>query len=240
LLEIFWMGTLIRRLSRLTTAAVLAAGIAACGADVSSPTAPTNIAPNGTTITVDSVISAQTAIAGDTIQVFVRVKTAAGAAIPGDTVTWNVATGGGSVPNKTSVTDANGIAATPWVLGIVAGANSLGANITGAAVPINATGIAGPLALLEKQSPDSQTVTATGSVLLTLKATDVNGNAIPNVVISWSVTGGLVSPVTSITGTSGNASVNFTTPTGVTYYIVFANAAGLPNISGITYIIKAL
>src|SRR5665213_1016623 len=157
------MGTLNHRLLGLATAAVLTAGIAgiagitACGADATTPTdTTTNIAPNGTMITVDSVINAQTAVAGDTIQIFVRVKTSTGAPIPGDTVTWNVATGGGSVPSKTSVTDANGIASTAWVLGTGAGANSLGANITGAAVPINATGIAGPFAMLKKQSPDSQ------------------------------------------------------------------------------------
>jgi hypothetical protein len=244
------MGTL-NRLLGLATAAmatfglaaatVLTVSLAACGADATTPTdTTTNIAPNGTAITVDSAVNAQIAVAGDTIQVFVRVKTAAGTPIAGDTVTWNVATGGGSIPNTKTVTDVNGIAATPWVLGTVAGANSLGANITGAAVPINATGIAGPFAMLMKQSPDSQTVTSTGAVLLTLKATDSNGNAIPNAVISWSVTGGDVSPVTSITGTNGNASVNFTTPAGAAYYIVFANAAGLTTVPGITFIVKAL
>jgi len=232
------MGTLNGRLIRVGIATFLTAGIAACGSDSTSPsTGPSNTTANGTTITVDSAVDAQIAVAGATIQVFVRVRSASGAPIPGDTVSWNVATGGGTVPNKTSVTDVNGIGAIAWTLGAVAGANSLGANINGAAVPINATGIVGPLASVTKISPDSQTVSATGSVLLTVKSADANGNAIANVNVTWTATGGLVTPTSAVTGTSGNSSVNFTTPAGVSRYTVTATAPGIP---GVTFIIKTL
>jgi Big-like domain-containing protein len=228
-LENFWMGTSNRRLLALTATAFLIAAMAACGADATSPTTPppTNTATNGTTITVDSAISAQTTVAGGTINVFVRVKSAAGAPVAGDTVSWLVASGGGSVPNKTTLTDANGIASTDWTLGTTAGTNSLGANITGAAVPINATGIAGPLALLARQGPDSQSVAATGTVLLTVRTTDAHGNAIGNVNVTWTATGGTISPTTLATGTSGNGSVNFTTTAGVSRYTVTATTPGL-------------
>ncbi|MEO7085812.1 MAG: Ig-like domain-containing protein [Gemmatimonadaceae bacterium] len=226
------MGTLIRRLVGFSAAAILTAGLAACGADATSPSSTeSNTASNGTTITVDSVVNNQTAVAGSTIQVFVRVKTASGAAISGDTVTWNVATGGGSVPSKTGVTDANGIATTAWTLGTAAGANSLGATITGAAVPISATGTVGTLTLVTKVSPDSQTVTATGSVLLTVKTTDANGNPIANVNVAWTTTGGTISPTTAVSGTAGNSSVNFTTLAIVSRYTVTATAPGLAPVS---------
>jgi adhesin/invasin len=226
------MGTLIRRSLLLTAAAALAIG-AACGSDATSPSTPPpgNTASDGTTISVDSAVNAQTAVAGSTITVFVRVKNASGAPVAGVTVRWNVATGGGTVPDTTSLTDASGIASTPWTLGTKAGSNTLGANIPGAAVPISATSLVGPLSLLAKQSPDSQNVAATGSVLLVARSTDASGNPIANVTVDWTSTGGTLSPMSSTTGVSGNSSVNFTTAPGAARYIVTATTAGAAPVS---------
>lgn len=54
-----------------------------------------------------------------------------GAALAGTTVTWS-AQNGGSVTPTTSVTDANGLAATTWTLGSTAGPQTARATVSGA------------------------------------------------------------------------------------------------------------
>ena len=79
----------------------------------------------------------------------VLVRDAKGHPVPGVSVTFAVATGGGSVAGSPVKTDAAGIAAvTSWKLGTTAGANTLtatSAGLTGSPVTFTATGIAGML-----------------------------------------------------------------------------------------------
>ncbi len=229
------MRTLVNRSkSFLVVTGFVAASIvaAACSSDSTSPTATVGstvgTAPNGTTISIDSILDNQSAVAGTPVQITVHVRTAAGAGIAGDTVRWNVATGKGTVPSPTSVTDASGTAAVAWTLGKVAGPNTLGANISGAAISISATGTVGPLAAFTKVSPDSQAVTGGGSVLLTVTAADASGNAIAGIPVRWMTTGGTVAPDSSVSGSSGNNQAVFTTPPGVGRFTVTATATGFP------------
>ena len=72
----------------------------------------------------------------------VIVRDSAGNRLPGITVTFAVASGGGGVTGATAVTDTAGIATVgSWTLGSTAGANTLTATVTGVPpVTFNATG----------------------------------------------------------------------------------------------------
>ncbi|HZL63937.1 MAG TPA: hypothetical protein VFD50_03190 [Thermoleophilia bacterium] len=79
----------------------------------------------------------------------VIVRDAASRAVAGAKVTFAVATGGGSVTDASTMTDASGIAKVgSWKLGTTAGANTLtatSAGLTGSPVTFTATGNAGVL-----------------------------------------------------------------------------------------------
>ena len=95
----------------------------------------------------------QSASAGAAVSVAPSViaKDAKGRPVPGVSVTFAVATGGGSVTGAAAKTNASGVATVgSWKLGAVAGANTLtatSAGLTGSPVTFTATGDAGVLAV---------------------------------------------------------------------------------------------
>ena len=77
----------------------------------------------------------QTGTVGTTVAVrpAVIVRDAGGNAVPGATVTFEVATGGGSVTGGTATTDQSGVATVgSWQLGSTAGQQTLRATVSGA------------------------------------------------------------------------------------------------------------
>lgn len=82
----------------------------------------------------------QTGLVGFAVNVrpAVRVTDAAGGPVPGQSVTFAVASGGGSVTNATVLTNSNGVAQVgSWVLGGTAGANTLTATVAGGGIAGN-------------------------------------------------------------------------------------------------------
>ncbi len=61
----------------------------------------------------------------------VRVLDGSSAPLPGRTVSWTVASGGGSVSASSSSTDAQGYAQVTWTLGPIAGGNTVSATLAG-------------------------------------------------------------------------------------------------------------
>ena len=99
---------------------------AACGGDSTTDPQPQ------TTIAVSSG-DAQSAQSSQVLASPIVVRVARdGAALPGASVSWSVASGGGSVAPATSTTGADGLASTTWTLGPSAGANALQASSAGA------------------------------------------------------------------------------------------------------------
>jgi len=108
--------------------------------------------------------------------------------VQGVTVTFRVTGGGGSVPDSTVTTDLNGIATVgDWILGGVAGANSLeasakkadGTALTGSPVTFTANagvGIAAKLAF--SQQPINAVAGAAISPAVTVLVQDANGNTV--------------------------------------------------------------
>ncbi len=102
-------------------AAALVAGLAACsGSDTVAPTvavsALTIVSGNGQTGTVGTVLP-------DTLKV--KVTDQNGNVVVGETISWTVTAGGGTVTPSSAAADANGIASTVWTLGATAGAQTV-------------------------------------------------------------------------------------------------------------------
>ncbi|MGQ0703853.1 MAG: hypothetical protein ACT4PM_12040 [Gemmatimonadales bacterium] len=139
----------------------------------------------------------------------VKVTTASGAAVSGVTVTFAVASGGGSVAGATPVTGSDGIAALgSWTLGPTAGSNTLTASIAGTGVtgnpatftangqfasfnPTANTSLSGTKTYASLNIPAGVTVTATGALVI-----NVTGNA----SIAGTLTGDCMSIEVRVTG----------------------------------------
>lgn len=100
--------------------------VAACSSDtISEPTANVTIAVSSGD--AQSAQSSQALVS----PIVVRVARD-GAALAGASVSWSVASGGGSVAPATSTTGTDGLASTTWTLGPSAGANTLQVSSAGA------------------------------------------------------------------------------------------------------------
>src|SRR5918992_2518160 len=117
------------RLASLAAVATLACG----GDDLVLPTDETPLSQLPTELEIYSG-NGQVGIAGMALdsQVVVQVVDQEGAGLAGQTVSWSVATGEGSV-TPTSVTNAEGLAAATWTLGNP-GPNTLTATVAGLGV----------------------------------------------------------------------------------------------------------
>jgi adhesin/invasin len=133
----------------------------------------------------------------------VKVTDAFDNVISGFTVTFAVASGGGTITGATATTNASGIATVgSWTLGPAAGPNTLTASGTGlTSVTFSAAAGAGAPTTVSLFAGNNQSATANASVSVppSVKVTDANGNFIPNVAVvftapsgSGTVTGGSV------------------------------------------------
>jgi adhesin/invasin len=109
-------------------------------ASTSGGTAAVFTATGAPPVIVKNAGDGVTAAAGASVAVQVKVTDSNGVALSGRTVTFSVASGGGSVSSATVTTDVNGLATVSWTLGAVAGANTLTASAGGTSVTFTATG----------------------------------------------------------------------------------------------------
>ena len=152
----------------------------------------------------------QSAVAGSDVAVApsVKVTDANGNAVAGATVTFTVATGGGSVTGGTATTNGNGIATVgSWRLGTAAGTNTLTA-ASGALPPVTftATGTVGAAALIAINAGNNQSATAGTVVAIppSAKVTDSNGNVVAGAAVTFAVASGGGSITGASTTTNGN------------------------------------
>jgi hypothetical protein len=140
----------------------------------------------------------------------VRVTNEYGSPVPGISVRWGVASGGGSVSPGSGTTANDGRAKAVWTLGAAAGPNVLDAAVAGlSSVTFVATGTPGSPAQLERLTGDGQSGTA-GAMLIdtiSVRVTDEYGNPVPGISVSWGVVsgGGSVSPSNGTTANDGQA-----------------------------------
>jgi hypothetical protein len=166
----------------------------------------------------------------------VKVTDITNAGVPGVTVNWAVASGGGSVSAGTSVTDSTGSAQMNWTLGSTVGAQTATASfsaITGSqSVTFSATGTASPAATaiaLSSGNNQSAKVNTALPAPLAVKVTNASGAAVAGVTVNWAVTagGGKVSAATSVTDTAGLARITWTMGATAGPQTATASATGL-------------
>gem|GEM_PF-665441 len=178
--------------------------------------------------------NSQAATAGRTVltALSVLVKDTGGNPVAGTSVTFAVATGGGSLATLSEVTsDSSGVAtASAWTVGTTAGANTVSAtsgSLSGSPVTFTATGVAG--AGFGLSLSRSSIGTASGSVFTTQPQVSIR-DTFSNVVSTDSST--VVSAAVSV----GGALVGTATATAVNGVATFTNL-GIAGTSGTSYVV---
>lgn len=175
----------------------------ACGSDSTSSSSGV--------VTVEAGAN-QTAPVGTALQPYSVKVTNGSGPVNGLTVSWQVASGGGSVTPASSLTDAQGIAEAVATLGTQLGSQTVRASASGyGAVVFTATGEAGPATLFVKSGGDGQVgkVSQPLPQNLQVKATDQYNNPVSGQSVTWALTsgGGSISAANNTTGLDGTASV---------------------------------
>jgi hypothetical protein len=170
--------------------------------------------PVATTLAANSSASI-TGVAGSVVTPppSVVIEDQNGSPMSGVTVTFAVASGGGSVSGATAISDASGIATVgSWTLGPTAGPNVLNATSgTLSVVAFTATSTAGAAASLAKNAGDNQSASAGSAVTVppAVIVKDANGNPKSGVSVTFAVVsgGGSITGATVSTNASGIATV---------------------------------
>jgi hypothetical protein len=144
----------------------------------------------------------------------VRVTDQFDNAVAGATVAWARLSGGGSLAAASSTTNADGIATNTYTLGSTIGSESVSASlggVAGALVTFNFTTGAGAAANIAVISGSGQTgrVSVALANPFVVRVTDVAGNAVSGVNVSWSSINGTIA-ASSSTDASGQASATMT------------------------------
>lgn len=190
----------------------------------------------------------QTAAAGIAVPIppSVKVTDQFGNAIPGFAIVFAVTGGGGQITGGSAATNAEGVATVgSWVLGTVAGQNTItasGAGLPESPLTFTASGVAGGAAIIAAASATALTGTAGGLVgtLPSVKVTDANGNAVGGVTVTFSPSGGgSVEGGSATTNSSGLATVaSWRLGTTAGSQTLLATAPGLTG-SPITFTVAA-
>jgi hypothetical protein len=144
----------------------------------------------------------------------VRVQDRLGAGVPGQTVTFSIATGGGTLSSATAVSEADGTAAVSWTLGAATGAQSVTAQLTGSALApavFTATAVANNIGYIvpirghDVAAMVGTTLNPAPAVLLQT----VTGAPMPGVQVTFTVTsgGGTITGTTVTSGADGVAAL---------------------------------
>jgi adhesin/invasin len=196
-----------------------------CGDGATPPSAATSISAHAGDAQAGEAGQALT----DSLAVIVRND--ANSPVQGVTVSWVVASGGGSVAPATSVTNSSGIARTLRTLG-----PAVGPQIATAIVPALGTitftsvsRINGGVTLGNRTiGPLSDTTLGTNDQALVVLVTNEKNEPVPGVVVTWSAAGGgSVSATTQPTDAGGESIVTYTYGPTAGVHTAQASVAGL-------------
>jgi hypothetical protein len=159
----------------------------------------------------------QTAAAGTAVGTApsVKVTDSFGTPVQNVLVTFNVASGGGTVTGQAANTNASGIATVgSWTLGKTAGANTLTATVSGLpAVTFTATGTPGPASTV-KFTNTAPTLASGQTFKFTTQVVDANNNVVPNSTVTFSSANQAIATVDqtgTVTGVgAGTVTINAT------------------------------
>lgn len=148
----------------------------------------------------------------------VRVVDRLGAGVPGQTVTFVVEAGGGTLASPTAVTGADGIATNVWTMGTGAGTPQTVTATVGAAggfsTQFSATAAAGAPVSAAAVAGDNQTAARNAAVTTAPRVLvrDSYGNSVSGVTVDFTVTsgGGSVTGARQVTSSEGAAAGSWT------------------------------
>lgn len=201
--------TLSRAQTRLVAAATAMLASAACNDSTSAPGPATAIELNAG--------DGQTVIAGTNVAIApsVRVVDAEGRGVNGETVTFAVTGGGGSVVGGTQVTAGDGVAAvTAWTTGLTPGVNTLTATATGlAGSPVTFTATGSGVAFHAAQG----TATGSGTAVTLANVTPAGANRLLLCVLGVEPFNSVVVPTTIALDDGAGAAAQPLTQVGTSY-----------------------
>ena len=217
------MNPLLRSV-RFWVLAVLAMTVT-CADGATPPVVPTSISAHAGDAQVGEAGQALT----DSLSVIVRDD--ASSPVPGVTVSWSVASGGGSVEPATSVTNSSGIARTKRTLGPAVGPQTTTALVAalGTVTFTSASRINGGVTLGNRTiGPLSDTTLGTNDQALVVMVTNEKNEPVPGVVVTWSASGGgSVSATSQPTDAGGESIVTYTFGPTAGAHSAQASVAGL-------------
>jgi hypothetical protein len=158
--------------------------ISSCG-DSTGPKAPARLV---VVAGADQAITVATAV-----NIVVRVEDVDGRGVPEVPLEFAVITGGGGLTSHSEVTSSSGTASATFLLGQVAGVNTMRVSAAGlTSLTVSVTGIAGATASIEKYQGDEQWAPPGAAVALppAVRLTDAYGNPRPAVAVGFSVVAG--------------------------------------------------
>ena len=164
--------------------------------------------------------SGQTGLVGTALaeRIEVTVVDDGGEPIEGESVSWSVLAGGGSLPTRVSATDADGRASASWTLGGQAGTQRVGVAVAGLpSIEVSALAEAGAIASITL-SPGQLQLQTSQSATLTAEAADGFGNIVSPASLSWSSDDPAVASVASngvVTGVAAGGTTIRTSAGGV-------------------------
>lgn len=180
------------RVPHATRGALLALSIllvgASCSGDTAAPPVATTVTAVGDATSVGVV--------GERLArpVTVRVNDATGAPLPGVTVVFSIAEGGGTITPTSSETNSTGEASATWELGSATGQQRAQATVAGIAQPVNfiAVAAAGAPREITISAGNNQSAPAGSSVSVSpsVRVRDRFGNPVASVSVFFSVTAG--------------------------------------------------
>ncbi|MEO8194050.1 MAG: SGNH/GDSL hydrolase family protein [Gemmatimonadales bacterium] len=164
----------------------------------------------------------------------VKVTDPAGVPVTGFSVTFAVATGGGSITGASATTNTDGIASVgSWTLGPTVGENTLSATagaLTGSPVEFRATAQALPPSTISINAGNNQNALAgqTVPVAPSVRVTDVEGFGVSGVSVTFSIRSGAgsITGASAVTNASGVAAIGSWT-LGIGGNSLFASVPGL-------------
>jgi hypothetical protein len=173
----------------------------------------------------------QTVIAGSTAAapLVVEVLDSRGRAVGGETVTWSVVAGGGTVAPTTSLTNVDGQARTFLRAGSVGTqtVHALVAGVSPAAFTVQATPEPATALTVTQGNAQQGVVGATLAVPIVVRATSASGTPVAGVVVTFAPNAGTVAPTSAATNASGEAVATWTLPNAVGSHSLVASASGL-------------
>ena len=211
---------------------VLVAMQAACGdngsTDPSKPNAMAAVSPDSQT-TAAGVKMAQPLV--------VRLTGGGDTPIAGTKVFWGITSGGGSLTDSTSTTDADGKAQTTYTPGTELGTANVSAAVGDIRTNFKIVLVPGPATQLAKFGSDNPAAVAGSKLTLAVKLVDAFGNGIADQTVNWAADGGAISATTGTTDKGGVTSVTYTLGEQPGTYTLTATAEGVP---AATFTIRAI